>query len=48
MLAFVISPLPMEQLIKWPLAVAWLSLCLVAVVLGTVHGIRANGKRQGA
>ena len=48
MFAFAISPLPMAQLIKWPLAVAWLSLCLVAVVLSAVHGIRANGKRHGA
>lgn len=46
--AFVISPLPMIQLINWPLAVVWLSLCLVAVVLSAVHGLRANGKRHGA
>ena len=44
-LAFAISPLPMTQLIKWPFAVAWLNLCLVAVVLGTVHGIRMGSKR---
>ena len=48
MFAFAISPLPMAQLIQWPLAVAWLSLCLVAVVLSAAHGIRANGKRYGA
>lgn len=42
MFAFAISPLPMAQLMKWPLAVAWLSLCSVAVVLSAVHGIRSN------
>lgn len=42
--AFTISPLPVTQLIKWPFAVAWLSLCLVAVVLGTIHGIRIRRK----
>ena len=41
-LAFAISPLPMAQLIEWPLAVAWLGLCLAAVVLGAVHGARAR------
>ena len=44
--AFVISPLPMAQLIKWPLAVAWLGLCLVAIVLGVFHGILTNSKRH--
>lgn len=44
--AFAISPLPMAQLIKWPLAVAWLGLCLVAIVLGVFHGIRTNSKRH--
>ena len=48
MVAFATSPLPMAQLIKSPLAVAWLSLFLVAVVLSVAHGIRANGKRHGA
>ena len=43
--AFAISPLPTSQLVKWPLAVEWLGLCLVAVVLGAVHGIRINSKR---
>jgi len=42
--AFAISPLPMAQLVKWPFAVAWLGLCLVAVVLSVIHGIRANSK----
>lgn len=46
--AFAVSPLPMAQLIKWPFVVAWLSLCLVAVVLSAAHGIRANGKRHRA
>lgn len=44
--AFAISPLPISQLVKWPLAVAWLGLCLVAVVLGTVHGIRISSKSR--
>ena len=44
--AFAISPLPISQLLKWPLAVPWLGLCLVAVVLGTVHGIRISSKRR--
>lgn len=42
MLAFAISPFPMAQLIKWPLAVAWLSLCSVDVVLSAVHGSRSS------
>ena len=45
MLAFALSPLPMTQLIEWPFAVAWLGFCLVAVALGTVHGIRISRKR---
>ena len=36
MFAFAISPLPMGQLFEWPLAVAWLILCSVAIILGTV------------
>lgn len=46
MFAFAISPLPMAQLIKWPLAVAWLGLCSVAVVLSAVHGIRTSSKHH--
>ena len=44
--AFAISPLPMAQLIQWPLAVAWLVFCSAAVVLGAVHGVRARSKRH--
>jgi hypothetical protein len=46
MFAFAISPLPMSQLIKWPFAVAWLVLCLLAVILSAVHGVRIRGKRD--
>ena len=38
--AFAISPLPMSQLIEWPFAVAWLVLCLFAVILSAVRGVR--------
>ena len=44
--AFAMSPLPMAQLIEWPLAVAWLGLCSAAVVFGAVHGARARCKRH--
>ena len=44
--AFVISPLPMAQLIKWPFAVAWLVLCSFAVTLGAVHGVRISNRRD--
>jgi hypothetical protein len=37
--------LPMTQLIKWPFAVAWLILCLFAVILGAVHGVRISSRR---
>lgn len=46
-LALAVSPLSTAQLFESPLAVAWLSLGSVAVVLGAVHGSRANGSRPG-
>ena len=45
MFAFVISPLPMSQLIEWPFAIAWLVLCSFAVILSAVHGVHISAKR---
>ena len=45
MFAFVISPLPMSQLIEWPFAIAWLALCSFAVILSAVHGVHISAKR---
>lgn len=45
LLAFAASPLPIKQLVKMPFAVGWLSLCLIAVLAGVVHGLRSRKKR---
>lgn len=38
--AFAISPLRIAQLLEWPLVVAWLGLCSVAIIFGAFRNTR--------
>jgi hypothetical protein len=38
-LALVISPLQMVQLVQWPWALAWLVACLLAVIAGVLRSL---------
>lgn len=39
-LALAISPLRITQLLEWPLVVAWLGLCSVAIIFGVFRSTR--------
>lgn len=44
--AFAVSPLTWSTLAQWPLANVWLGLCLIAVVLCSIHRVRISSKHH--